>query len=337
MTKDRETMSRSIVLNGFGGPEVLRIQQTSVPLPAPDEVRLRIHAIGINRTEITLRSGRSVVKPALPTGIGFEAAGEIETIGANVTGYSIGDRVALIPTYNAAQYGLYGELSLAPARSLVKVPDQMSFVDAAATWVAFGTAWGGVRSVGSLTPGETVLITAASSSVGLAAIQIANRMGARAIAVTRTMRKAEALRSHGAAYVIATAEQQLESEVKRLTDGNGADLVFDAVGGPGFSALAKSTKTGGLIVLYGALDTNATVVSPFDVFARDLTIRGLALPALAKDEQAREALKSFVQTGLDVGSLRPVIAKTFPFDEIANAHRYVESAEHIGKVVIAVS
>jgi NADPH:quinone reductase-like Zn-dependent oxidoreductase len=337
MSKDAENMSRSIVLNDFGRPDVLLMQQTSVPLPALDEVRLRIRAIGINRTEITLRSGRSVVKPTLPTGIGFEAAGEIDAIGADVTGYSIGDRVALIPTYSAAQYGLYGEVSLAPARSLVRVPDQMSFVDAAATWVAFGTAWGGLRSVGSLTAGETVLITAASSSVGLAAIQIANRIGARAIAVTRTMRKVEALRAHGAAQVIATAEQQLEIEVKRLTDGNGADLVFDAVGGPGFSALAKSTKAGGLIVLYGALDTNPTVVPPFDVFARDLTIRGFALPALAKDEQARESLKGFVQTGLDDGSLRPVIAKTFSFDDIAKAHRFVESAEHIGKVVVTVS
>jgi NADPH:quinone reductase-like Zn-dependent oxidoreductase len=337
MAKDRENMSRSVVLNEFGGPEVLLIRQTSVPLPAPDEVRLRIRAIGINRTEITLRSGRSVVKPTLPTGIGFEAAGEIDAMGADVTGCAIGDRVALIPTYSAAQYGLYGEVSLAPARSIVKIPDQMGFVEAAATWVALGTAWGGLLSLGSLTAGKTILITAASSSVGLAAIQIANRMGARPIAVTRTTSKTEALLSHGAAYVIATAEQELEAEVKRLTDGAGADLVFDAVGGPGFSALAKSTKAGGLIVLYGAFDINPTVVSPSDVFARDLTIRGLALPALARQEQARESLKSFVQTGLDDGSLKPVIAKTFPFDEIANAHRFVERAEHTGKVVVAVS
>jgi NADPH:quinone reductase-like Zn-dependent oxidoreductase len=330
-------MSRSVVLTDFGGPEVLRIQKTSVPLPAADEVRLRIHAIGINRTELTLRSGRSPVKPKLPTGIGFEAAGEIDAIGAEITGYAVGDRVALIPTYSAAQYGLYGEMALAPGRSLVKIPDEMSFTEAAATWVAYGTAWGGLLSMGSLTAGQTVLITAASSSVGLAAIQIANRIGARPIAVTRTMRKAEALLLHGAAHVIATAEQELEAEVKRLTDGNGADLVFDAVGGPGFSALAKSTKAGGLLVLYGALDANPTTVPPFDVFARDLTIRGLALPSLARNEQALESLKSFVQTGLVDSSLKPVIAKTFPFDDIANAHRFLESAQHIGKVVVTIN
>jgi NADPH:quinone reductase-like Zn-dependent oxidoreductase len=327
-------MSRSVVLTDFGGPEVLRIQKISLPVPAPDEVRLRIHAIGINRTELTLRSGRSPIKPKLPTGIGFEAAGEIDAMGADITGYTIGDRVALIPTYSAAQYGLYGDVSLAPGRSLVRIPDEMSFTEAAATWVAYGTAWGGLLSVGSLTAGKTVLITAASSSVGLAAIQIANRIGARPIAVTRTMRKTAALLSHGAAYVIATAEKDLEAEVKRLTDGNGADLVFDAVGGPNFSALAKSTKAGGLIVLYGAFDANPTTVSPFDVFARDLTIRGLALPALARYAQTLGSLKSFVQTGLVDGSLKPVIAKTFPLDDIANAHRFVESAEHIGKVVV---
>ena len=329
-------MSRSVVLQQFGGPEVLHIQEVSVGLPAPTEVRLHIRAIGINRTELTLRSGRSPVKPVLPSGIGFEAAGEIEALGADVTGYGVGDRVALIPTYNAAQFGLYGELALAPARSLVAIPDGVSFEQAAATWVAFGTAWGGLLSLGSLRPEQHVVITAASSSVGLAAIQIANSIGARPIALTRGTSKAEVLLAHGAAHALDATAVDLEDQVKELTEGRGADLVFDAVGGVGFSTLAKSTKAGGLLVMYGALDANPTTVPPFDVFARDLTIRGLALPALARNEQASAAMRRFVQAGLADGLLKPLIARTFPFGEVAEAHRFVESADRLGKVVVTV-
>jgi NADPH:quinone reductase-like Zn-dependent oxidoreductase len=327
-------MSRAVVINEFGGPEVLLIRDVPLESPGPGEVRLRVRAIGLNRTEITLRSGRSPIKPKLPSRIGFEAAGEIELIGSGVTGYNVGDRVALLPTYGAAQYGLYGETSLAPATSLVKISDDVSFVDAAATWVAFGTAWGGLLSVGKLKEGETVLISAASSSVGLAAIQIANRVGAHPIALTRTKEKVHGLLERGAAAVIATAEQDLYAEVTRLTNQKGVDLVFDPVGGPGFTSLAKSTRSGGLLILYGALDPQPTTIPPFDIIARDITIRGLALSALNKNDEARGALKDFVQAGLKDRSLKPAVARTFSFDEIRDAHRFIESGEHFGKVVI---
>jgi NADPH:quinone reductase-like Zn-dependent oxidoreductase len=327
-------MNRAVVFNEFGGPEVLRIEEVETEQPGPGETRLRIRAIGLNRTELTLRSGRSAVKPQLPSRIGFEAAGEIEALGPGVNGYSLGERVALVPTYGAAQYGLYGETSLAPARSLVKIPEGTSFADAAATWVAFGTAWSGLISVGRLAAGQTVLISAASSSVGLAAIQIAKRVGARPIALTRYGGKASSLREQGAVEVIATAEQNVEGEVKRLTEGAGADLVFDAVGGSGFCSLAKATKTGGLLVLYGSLDTQQTVVPPFGIFARDLTIRGFALPVLAKDAANLTDLTKFIGSGLKDGALKPAIARIFPFEAVAEAHRFMESGEQIGKVVI---
>jgi NADPH:quinone reductase-like Zn-dependent oxidoreductase len=331
-----KTVTRSVRIHEFGAPDVLGIEDLEVGPPGAGEVRLRIHAIGLNRTEITLRSGRSPVKPPLPISLGFEAAGVIEALGRDVSGFAVGDRVALVPSYGAAQYGLYGEVSLAPARALVAIPDSTSFTDAAATWAAFGTAWGGLVSVGGLQAAQTVLISAASSSVGLAAIQIANRLGAQPIAVTRSSAKAEALREHGAAAVIASAEQDLVAEAKRLTDGKGAELVFDAVGGPGFANLAKAATAGGKLVLYGALDTRPTEIPPFDIFARDLTVRGVALPALARDDAKLAALKAFVTSGLADGSLRPVIARTFAFDDIADAHRFIEAGEQVGKVVVSV-
>jgi NADPH:quinone reductase-like Zn-dependent oxidoreductase len=328
-------MSRSVRIHEFGDADVLRIEDVTVGEPGPGEVRLRIHAIGLNRTEVTFRSGRSPAKPPLPSPIGFEAAGVVDAIGPGVSGVSVGDRVALVPAYGASQYGLYGELSLAPARSLASIPDGASFIEAAATWAAFGTAWGGLVSVGGLAAGQTVLISAASSSVGLAAIQIANRLGARPIALTRTSMKARALLDHGAAAVIATAEHDVAAEVGRLTDG-GAHLVFDPVGGPGFAALAKSAAAGATLVLYGALDAQPTVIPPFDIFARDLTLRGLSLPAIARDDRKLAALKSFVSAGLAEGALRPAIARTFAFDDIADAHRFIEAGEQAGKIVVTV-
>ena len=129
---------------------VLQIEEVETPAPGAGEVLLRVRAIGLNRTELTLRSGRSPVKPPLPSRIGSEAAGEIVALGPDVSGFSIGERVALVPTYGAAQYGLYGETSLAPARSLVKIPTGQTLTDAAATWVAFGAAWSGLIAVGQI-------------------------------------------------------------------------------------------------------------------------------------------------------------------------------------------
>ena len=329
-------MTRSVRIYEFGDAGVLRIEDIVTGEPGAGEVRLRVHAIGLNRTEVTLRSGRSPVKPPLPSSIGFEAAGVIEALGADFTGFAVGSRVALVPAYGAAQYALYGEVSLAPARSLVAIPDHVSFSEAAATWVAYGTAWGGLVAIGALAAGQTVLISAASSSVGIAAIQIANRLHARPIGLTRTSAKADALLTHGAAAVIATAEQDVVAEVKRLTDGKGANLVFDSVGGPAFAQLARATTNGGTLILYGALAADEIVVPSSEIFRRDLTIRGLALPNLMRDDAQLAALKRFVSDGLADGSLRPTIARTFPFDQIVDAHRFIEAGEQIGKVVVTV-
>jgi NADPH:quinone reductase-like Zn-dependent oxidoreductase len=266
-------MIRSVRIHEFGNADVLQIESVAMAQPGAGEVRLRIHAIGLNRTELTLRSGRSPVKPTLPSSLGFEAAGVIEELGPDVSGFTVGDRVALVPAYGAAEYALYGEVSLAPSRSLVAVQDGTSFVEAAATWAAFGTAWAGLIAIGNLTAGQTVLISAASSSVRLAAIQIANRVGARSVALTRSRAKIDELLRHGAAAAISTDEQDVVAEVKRLTDSRGADLVFDPVGGPDFAYLVRATANGGMLILYGALATDPTVVPPFDILARDLTIR----------------------------------------------------------------
>jgi NADPH:quinone reductase-like Zn-dependent oxidoreductase len=328
--------SRIVRIHEFGGPQVLRIEETVVPPPGPDQVRLSIRAIGLNRTELTLRSGRSPAKPALPTSLGFEAAGVIQEVGSSVSGWRIGDRVALVPAYSAAEYALYSELALVPARSLVAVPESQSFEQAAATWAAFGTAWAGLVATGNLQAGQTVLINAASSSVGLAAIQIARRIGALPIALTRTSSKVEALVAHGASEVITTSEGDVSERIMDVTEGKGAHLVLDAVAGPGTAKLLQATTTGGLLLLYGGLSPEPTVVAPFQIFARNLTIRGFALPAIAREDHQLAALKSFVLEGLAEGMFTSVIDRAFSFEQIQEAHRFLESGAQFGKVVITV-
>jgi len=327
-------MSRSVRFHEFGGPEVLKIEDVVVPDPGPKEVRLSIKAIGLNRSEVLTRSGKAATKPTLPTQLGLEAAGIIEALGSDVDGLAVGDKVAVIP--GEAGRGYYGELALAPARTLVKIPQDQSWQDAAATWMAFATAWTGLIDIARLSAGRTVLITAASSSTGLAAIQTARKVGATPVALTRTSAKAAALLAAGAAHVIATEEQDLVAEVARLTGGKGADVVFDAVGGPTFQKLAEATANGSLLITYGRLSPEATPLPLAQVLWKDLTIRGFGLPATIARDEKLAALKQFIGEGLASGALRPVIDKTFPFDEIVAAHRHVESGTQFGKVVVTV-
>lgn len=327
---------RTVRIHSWGGPEVLRLEERPPEVPGPGEVRLRIRAIGLNRTEATLRSGRLPARPPLPSKIGFEAAGEIDALGAGVTGFAVGERVAVIPAFNAAQYALYGELSLAPARSLVRIPDMVRDEDAAATWVAFGTAWAGLIDRGQLAAGQTVLITAASSSVGLAALQVAKRVGARAIAVTRSPAKLDALRAHGADAVIVTQAQDLKTSVLALTEDKGVELVFDAVGGPSFATLSELAAPGGTLVLYGALSQQPAQLAPFAVLSRDLIVRGLSLTNTTRDDARLAALTHFVSDGFSRGLFKTTLARTFTLDDIVDAHRYLEAGEQVGKIVVTV-
>ena len=177
-------MPRTVRFHEFGGPDVLEIEEMTVPNPGPEEVRLRIRAIGLNRSEVLTRSGRSASKPTLPAQLGLEAAGEIDAIGPGVEGFVIGDHVAIIP--GAMNRAYYSEVALTPARTLVKISRDQSWQEAAATWMAFATAWTGLIDIGRLSAGQMALITAASSSTGLAAIQVARKVGATPIALTRT-------------------------------------------------------------------------------------------------------------------------------------------------------
>ena len=208
--------------------------------------------------------------------------------------------------------------------------------EAAATWMAFATTWAGLIDIGRLSAGQTVLITAASASTGLAAVQVARKVGATPVALTRTSAKAAALLDAGAAPVVATEEQDLALAVGQITGRKGAELVFDAVGGPNFEKLVNATSVGGLLIVYGRFSREVTPLPVAQILFKDLTIRGFGLPSTIARDDKLAAVKQFVSEGIASGALRPVIARTFRLDDIVNAHRYLESATQFGKVVVTV-
>src|SRR5664279_2276021 len=166
-------MARVIRFHKTGGPEVLQIDEVDIGAPGPGEMRLRVRAFGLNRAEAMFRSGMYLEQPALPAKLGYEAAGTVEAIGEGVTGFAIGDKVSTIPGFSMNQYGVYGDHAIVPAATTVKHPASLSWDQAAAIWMQYMTAYGGLIDVARLALGDAVIITASSSSVGLAAIQIA--------------------------------------------------------------------------------------------------------------------------------------------------------------------
>jgi NADPH:quinone reductase len=329
-------MARVVRFHGLGGPEVLQIDRLDVPPPGNGEVQIAVKALGLNRAEAMFRRGQYLEDPKLPARLGYEAAGTVTAIGPGVQGFKVGDAVSTIPSFSLNQYGLYGDLVNAPAHAVAHHPKSLSWEEAAAVWMQYLTAYGALVDIAKLTRGETVLIPAASSSVGLAAIQIANRVGAVPVALTRTTAKRQALLDVGAAHVIATDEQDLVTEVERITGGKGARVVFDPVGGPTFTKLVQATSRLGIVFLYGALSPDPTPLPLFEVLSKWVTIRGYVLMEITSDPARLEQAKAFINSGLAGGSLKPVIARTFPLDEIVEAHRFLESNQQIGKIVVTV-
>ncbi len=198
------------------------------------------------------------------------------------------------------------------------------------------TAYGALIEDAKVTKGDFILIPAASSSVGLAAIQIANYAGATTIALTRSSTKKQQLLDAGAAHVIATEEVDLVAEVMRITDGQGARVAFDPVGGPSFPKLVSALAFGGIIYIYGLLGTGVTPLPVLEMIAKVPTIKAHNIWLTSGNETRRKAAIEFVTKGLQTGALKPVIDRTFTFDEMADAHRYLEQSGQFGKIVVTV-
>lgn len=323
----------------IGPPEVLQLDELPLPEPAEGEIRLRVKAIGLNRAETLFRQGR-FFSPKLPSKIGCEASGIVEAIGPGVDSSWLGKTVSTVPAFPANAYGVYGEAAIVPINAISDYPAHLSYEEGASIWMQYLTAYGALIRDGNLTRGDFVIISAASSSVGIAAIEIAKVEGAKSIVTTRTARKKTQLLALGADHVIVTDEEDLSERVSAITGGKGARIIFDPVGGKGLLALAAAAAPSGIIFEYGILGDDPTPYPLFAALSKYLTIKAYSPfeVVLNPGEFPDEFLKAkkYVFDHFANGDSRPIISRTFPLSDIVEAHRYMESNAQIGKIVVTV-
>lgn len=336
--------ARTVRFNQLGGPEVLQIEELPVAEPQPGEVRLKVQAIGLNRAEIMFRTGQYLEQPEFPSRIGIEAAGIVDAVGLGVTNVRVGDKVSVATGQSIGKYGTYTESAIIPAASAIAYPKNLTPEQAASVWVQYLTAYFAFVDLAKVQPDQAVLITAATGGAGLGAIEVARVLGADTIATTRSASKKQALLDAGANHVIVTGQEDLVSRTKQITGGRGADVIFDPVAGGTLPTLAEAVAWGGQIILYGAL-AGASVPYPlFAGFLRNFTLRtymvynfcGLATLGIPRNEEAFARAAEFINANLAAEKLRPTIAKTFPLEAIQEAHRYMESNQQLGKIVVKV-
>ena len=305
-------MPKIVRFHKTGEADVLQVEDLPVTDTGKGEVRLKVEAIGLNRAEIMFRRVQYLEVPQFPSRLGYEASGFIDAVGPDVSGLRISEHVSTIPSFPIGQYGVYGESAIVPASAVAGYSDNLLSIEGAAIWMQYMTAYGALIEFGQLRRDDAVLITAASSSVGLAAIQITKAMGALAIATTRGSDKKAVLLEAGAKHFIVMDEEDLVEQGRALTAEKGFRIVFYPIAGPFIEQLADVTAISGLIFEYGALSPSPTPFPLFPALSKALTIRGYTLFEIVQDPDMLSRGKDYIYRGLQYGSLRPIIDRAFP-------------------------
>ncbi len=321
---------KAILVKQLGGPEAMELVDVPVPQPGHNQALVRIAASGVNFIDVYFRIG--LYKSDLPIALGMEAAGTVEAIGAGVTEAAPGDRVAY-----AMPRGSYAEYAVAPAASLVKIPDGLDFNTAAAVMLQGMTAHYLTYSTYPLKPGDTCLVHAAAGGAGGLIVQMAKRLGARVLGTVSTEAKAEIARAHGADETILYTREDFDVAVKRLTGGRGVDVVYDSVGVTTFERSLNSLRPRGTLALFGQ---SSGPVPPFDPSILNakgslyLTRPSLGHYLLTRDELLWRA--GDVLGWVATGALKVPIGGVYPLAQAAQAHRDLESRKTTGKLLLTV-
>lgn len=322
----------AIVISKSGGPDVLQYNEVPDPVPQRGEVRVRVKATAVNRADIVQREGRYPAPSGVPADIpGLEYAGEVESVGDNVTSLKVGDRV-----FGLVGGGAYAEFLIVHERATSKIPERLSFEEAAAFPEAFITAYDAMVTQCRLSSGETVLITAAASGVGTAAVQLASALGARSVGTTRTEAKASRLRELGLKDVIVTADNSYVDAVNSLTNSRGVDVVLELVGGDYIEHDIKCLSPRGRIVLVGLIGGASCKLNLGMLLSKRIELRGTSLRARPLEEKifVAQTFSRAIVPLIAEGKLKAVVDKTFALHEAAAAHTFLESNESFGKVVL---
>jgi NADPH:quinone reductase-like Zn-dependent oxidoreductase len=339
---------RAVVITRHGGPEVLRVEERPEPEAGQGEVRIAVKAAGINFSDLMARAGVYPDAPPPPCVIGYEVAGEVESVGEGVEGLAEGDRVIA-----GTRFGGQAELVTVGAGQAIPLPSAMSFEQGAAFPVNYATAYAALVIMGGLKPGERLLIQAAAGGVGISATQIAKPIGAE-IFGTASASKHDAIRAQGVDHPIDYRNDDFAEAAMRITGGVGLDLIMDAIGPTSFRKGYRILRPGGRIVMYGLSE-----VQTGDKRDIPAVIRGLARMPLATmpwwkslqlinenkgvfglnmlkwwDEEGLDRVLGPLSGGLAAGDYEPVVAESFPFERAADAHRMIAERRNVGKVVL---
>ena len=326
---------RAAVITRAGGPEVLEILDVPRPLPRDGELLIRVHASALNRADIMQRQGRYPAPPGAPANIlGMEIAGEVVEIGSGSRRWTVGDRV-----FGIVGGGANAEFAVTRDGELARIPDRLSWEEAAAVPEAFITAHDALVTQAAMRSGESVLVHAVGSGVGLAASQLVRALGGRCYGTARSPDKIQRARELGLTdgAVIKDDPQVMAGYVRHWTDGKGVDVVLDLVGGPYLPVSMECTAPLGRIILIGLLAGRAANLNLGTILSRRLTVRGTTMRSRSAREKAAatEAFARDVLPLLERGDVRPVVDRVFPLEKIREAHELMESNQTFGKVVLA--
>ena len=325
---------RAVVISRPGGPEVLELREVPRPTPLRGEVRVHIRATAVNRADLLQRMGHYPAPFDAPQDIpGLEFAGEVDALGDAAGPWKEGDRV-----FGLAGGGTYSEAIVVHSRALARVPDRLTFEEAAAAPEAFITAFDAMVTQARLGSGERVLVHAVGSGVGTAAVQIARAIGARSLGTARTLPKIDRAKGLGLDEGILVTEGQFAREVMRRTDEAGVDVVLELVGGRYLAEDLACAALRARIVVVGHLAGARAELDLGDLLRKRITIVGTALRSRPLEEklEAMQAFARHVVPLLASATLRPVVDRTFPLSEAAAAHAYMATNDGFGKIVLTV-
>jgi NADPH:quinone reductase-like Zn-dependent oxidoreductase len=341
---------RAVVITGHGPPEKLQVQELPDPPVGPGEVRIAVKAAGINFADTMARVGLYPDAPKPPCVVGYEVAGEVETVGQGVEGHAVGDRVVAGIRFNGQ-----AELATVPAEQVLPLPEGLSYEQGAAFPVNYGTAYAALVIMGGLKPDERVLIHAAAGGVGISATQLANGIGAE-IFGTASASKHDAIREQGVDHPIDYRTRDFEEEVNRITGGEGVDVIMDALGPTSFRKDYRLLRQGGRLIMYGASELQTgkgkrdipgmvrslarmpLATMPWwrsvGVMNENKGVFGLNMLSWWDREGQLDRVTEPLMAAFERGELKPVVAEAFPFDRAPDAHRFIEERRNIGKVVL---
>ncbi len=333
MNHSNQTM-QLVNFDQYGGPEKLTLNTVSRPEPGKGEVRIKMTGLALNRSNSLFLNGNYLFDASFPSRIGTEGTGIVDALGVGVTSVELGQRVNLLPPQNESESGYAADFNIVPSQSLLPSPTGLDDRHAATAWVPYLTLYHLFVEKGLAAEGKWVVLPAASSSVSLAANNLAHHLGAKTIGLTRTDVKAQALKDAGYDAVVITQKEDISASIKKIT-GEGADFVFDPVGGSQLESLIASVKPGAVINVYGLLDPADTKLPIFTLMNSGATISAYTVYELVTDPiRMKSAIEYFLPL-FNNGSLTPTVdSQHFSLDQISEAFSHLESNDQFGKVVI---